>query len=45
MSDLLLARARGHYFARYLTAAFNIRTLGSNIAVALASSLVWWGSL
>ena len=37
--------ARAHYFARYLTVTVKIHTLGIIIAVALARSLVWWGSL
>ena len=28
----------------HLTVTVKIRTLGSNVAVALASSLVWWDS-
>ena len=36
--------ARAHYFARYLTATVNICTLGINVVVALAGSLVWWDS-
>ena len=39
------ALLRAHYFARYLTVRVKISTLGSNVAVALAGSLVWWGSL
>ena len=45
VSALLRARARVHYFARYLTVTVKIRTLGSNVAVALDVSLIWWGSL
>ena len=37
-------RARVHYFARYLTITVKIRTLGSNVAVSLAGSLIWWDS-
>ena len=40
-----LPRARAHYFARYLTVTFKIRIMGSNVAVALAGYLFWWGSL
>ena len=40
---LLCALARAHYFARYLTVTVEIRTLGSNIAVALAGYLFCWG--
>ena len=42
VSDLPRARARAHYFARYLTVTVKIRTLGSNFVVALDGSLVWW---
>ena len=45
VSTLPHMRARAHYFARYLTVTVKIRTLGSNVVVALAGSLVWWGSL
>ena len=45
VSALLCAHARVHYFARYLTVTVNIQTLGSNVAVALAGSILWWGSL
>ena len=45
VSALPRAHAHVHYFTRYLTVTVNIRTLGSNFAVALAGSLVWWGSL
>ena len=34
-----------HYLARYLTVTVKVRTLGSNVSVALAGSLVRWGSL
>ena len=44
VSDLLRARACAHYFARYLMLTVNICTLGSNVIVALAVSLVWWNS-
>ena len=44
VSALLHARARAHYLARYLTVTVKIHTLGSNVAVALAGSLVWWDS-
>ena len=44
VSALPRARVRVHYFARYLTVMVKIRTLGSNVAVALAGSLVWWDS-
>ena len=37
-------RAGAHYFSCYLTVTVNIRTLGSNVAVALAGFLVWWDS-
>ena len=45
VSAISHARAHAHYFARYLTVTVKIRTLGSNVAVALAGSLVLWGSL
>ena len=38
------ARACVHYFALYSTLTVNIRTLGSNVPVALAGSLVCWDS-
>ena len=44
VSALPRARARTHYFARYLTVTVKIRTLGRNVAVALDGSLVWWDS-
>ena len=44
VSALPRARAHAHYFARYLTVTVKIRTLGGNVAVALAGSLVWWDS-
>ena len=34
-----------HYLARYLAVTVKILTLGSNVSVALAGFLVWWGSL
>ena len=42
VSSLPCARARAHYFARYLTVTVKIRTLGSNVSVALTGYLVWW---
>ena len=45
VSDLPRARAHAYYFARYFTVMVKIRTLGINVAVALASSLVWFGSI
>ena len=45
VSALLHARTRTHYFACYLTVTVKIHTLGSNVAVALAGSLVQWSSL
>ena len=42
---LLRTRVHGHYFAGYLTVTVKICTLGRNVAVALAGSLVRWGSL
>ena len=44
LSALLRAHVRAHYFARYLTVTVKILTLGSNVAVALAGSLIWWDS-
>ena len=38
------AHAHAHQFTRYLTVTVKIRTLGSNVAVALSGSLVWWDS-
>ena len=45
MRVLSRVRVCAHYFARYLTVTVKICTLGSNVAVALAGSIVWWGSL
>ena len=45
VSALSRAFAHAHYFSRYLTVRFKIRTIGSNIVVALAGSLVWKDSL
>ena len=45
VSALLCARAHVHYFACYLTVTVKILSLVSNVAVAIAGSLVWWGSL
>ena len=45
VSALLRACVHVHYFGCYLTVTVKIFTLGSNVAVALAGSLVWWGSL
>ena len=44
VSALPRACARAHHFARYLTVTVKIRTLGSNVAVAIAGYLVWWDS-
>ena len=44
VSSPVRARAHAHYFARYLTVTVKIRTLGSNVPVVLAGSLVWWDS-
>ena len=44
VSALLRARVHAHYFARYLTVTVKIHILGSNVAVALAGSLVCWDS-
>ena len=44
MSALPHAPARAHFFARYLTVTFKIRTLESIFPVLLAGSLVWWDS-
>ena len=41
VSALLRARARAHYFARYLTVMVKICTLGINVAITIAGSLVW----
>ena len=45
VSALPRARARAHYFVRYLNVLVKISTLGSNVSVALAGSLVWWDPL
>ena len=45
VSTLLCAHVRAHHFARYLTVQVKIRTLGSNVADALAVFPVWLGSL
>ena len=45
VSTLPHARARVHYFARYLTVTVKICTLGSIVPVALTGSLVWRDSL
>ena len=42
--SLSLARARAHYFARYLTVMVKIQTLVINVAVALSGSIIWWDS-
>ena len=42
VSALPHAHARAHYFSRYLMITVKIRTLGSNVAVALSGSVVWW---
>ena len=44
VSAISHARMRAHYFEFYLTVTVNIRTLGSNVPVAFAGSLVWWDS-
>ena len=44
VSTLPRAHMCAHYFTRYLTVMVKICTLGSNVAVALAGSLVWWDS-
>ena len=44
VSALPHARARAHYFVRYLTVTVKIHTLESIFPVALAGSLVLWGS-
>ena len=41
---LLRAHVHAHYFACYSNVTVNICTLGSNVIVALAGSLVWWDS-
>ena len=38
------AHAHAHYFARQLMVTVKIRTLGSNVPVALSGYLVWWDS-
>ena len=45
VSAILYACARAHYFARYVNVTVKIRTLGSNVSVALAGSLVLRDSL
>ena len=44
VSALTRARVRAYYFARYLAVTVKICTLGSNVALALAGSLIWWDS-
>ena len=44
VSALPHARARSHYFARYLRVTVKIRTLESIFPILLVCSLVWWDS-
>ena len=44
VSALSRAHAPVHYFSRYFIVTVKIRALGSNVAVAIAGSIVWWGS-